>query len=186
MQIQFAVSELKAEMGVALTDGHEPVAQRRPELHMQLVTFLAIGRHFDVRSPVERKRRSELTSKSVEAARATTVGLVVVLADQPGRAGAAVKTRDVVAAGQSHRAIFPAESGIAGALVVGDAIGARSVLTRFESLALVDLHVAVLAFVAWIAEANVLGDAVLALPVQAGVAGALVNVNFTIRTWTKW
>ena len=42
VEVEPAVAELEAEVGVALTDGHEAVADRRSELHVELVTFRSV------------------------------------------------------------------------------------------------------------------------------------------------
>ena len=47
VEVELAVAQLEAEKGeaeegVALPDGHEAIAQRRPELHVQLVAVLAM------------------------------------------------------------------------------------------------------------------------------------------------
>jgi hypothetical protein len=47
---------------------------------------------------------------------------MVVLAHQPGCAGAAVQAGDALTAGQSHRTVFAAETWVALAVVVGDVI----------------------------------------------------------------
>ena len=39
VEIESAVSQLEAEVSVALTDGHEAVADRRAELHVKLVAL---------------------------------------------------------------------------------------------------------------------------------------------------
>jgi hypothetical protein len=39
VEIESAVSQLEAEVSVALADGHEPVADRRAELHVKLVAL---------------------------------------------------------------------------------------------------------------------------------------------------
>ena len=37
VEVQLPVPQLEAEVGVALADGHEPVAEGGPELHVELV-----------------------------------------------------------------------------------------------------------------------------------------------------
>lgn len=53
-------------------------------------------------------------------------------------------------------------------------------LARLEPLALVDLHLAVGALVACVAEAVVHGHAIAAVAVEAGVAQALVDVHLAV------
>jgi hypothetical protein len=47
---------------------------------------------------------------------------MVVFSHQPGCAGTAVQAGDALAAGQSHRTVFAAETWVALAVVVGDVI----------------------------------------------------------------
>ncbi len=49
VEVELAVVQLEAEVGVALADGHEAVAKRGPELHGELIALLAVGRDLDVR-----------------------------------------------------------------------------------------------------------------------------------------
>ena len=42
VEVEAAVLQLEAEVGVALTDGHKAVADRRSELHVELVTFRSV------------------------------------------------------------------------------------------------------------------------------------------------
>ncbi len=60
-----------------------------------------------------------------------------------------------------------------------------SMLARRIAVALVNLHLAVGSLVPCITETLVLSDAVHALAVQTWVAGALVNVDLTVGTWTR-
>ena len=39
VKVQLAVLQLQAEVGVALTDGHQPVTDCGPEFHVQFVAF---------------------------------------------------------------------------------------------------------------------------------------------------
>ena len=39
VEVQLAVLQLQAEVGVALTDGHQPVTDCCPEFHVKFVTF---------------------------------------------------------------------------------------------------------------------------------------------------
>ena len=41
VEVELSAAQLEAEVGVALPDGHEAVAQRRTELHVQLVPVQA-------------------------------------------------------------------------------------------------------------------------------------------------
>ena len=63
-----------------------------------------------------------MTPEPVEAAGAATVGPVVVLAHQPGRADSIVEADDVLAADQLNGAVLAAPAGLTGAVVVGDSV----------------------------------------------------------------
>ena len=109
-------------MGVSLSNGHKAVAQSGSEFHMQLVAFFSRRRDFDVTSAVEWERGPQLTPEAVISGRATAVGLVIVFADEPRSASASVQTGHILAAGQHHGTVFTSVTGIAGAVVVRDAV----------------------------------------------------------------
>ena len=185
VQVQFSVMHAQAEMRDAFADGHHARPQRRLELHVQLVALVAAGRHFDVRVSGQRDGGAALTPLAVEPGRASAVGPVVGLADQPRDAGAVVEAVDVVTSGQSHAAVLAPVTSVALAGVIGNVVDAKAVLARLEHLALVDLHVAIEACVSGFALALVLGDAVDAFALEAGIGSALIDVDAAIGSCEK-
>ena len=57
-------------------------------------------------------------------------------------------------------------------------------MTRRVSFAFVDFLITIDSFVSWIAETNVFRYRVLTFTIETRIAGTLVNVDFTVRTYT--
>lgn len=114
------------------------------------------------------------------AVRTGAVELVHGLVNEVGPTGAAVLAGVALAADQLHRAVFAAVFRLAGAEIIRPAVGADPVLAGAVSLALVDLVLAVITLVTFVALASVAADTVHARARLAGVAVALVDIHLAI------
>lgn len=209
MQVEAAVRQLEEEVGEAAAHGQQARAQRRLEPEGDVVALLARRIHLRVAAllqghrgdlqPAKQCRTGVLVVRArtgrggrearpyllaggaVVAGRAGAVEAVARLVLQPGQAGAVVAAGRAAAAGQHGAAVAPAPARLAGAVVGGAAVEAAAVRARCVALALVDLHLAVLALVAGQALALVTADAVHALAVAARRRRALVHVHLAAR-----
>lgn len=110
----------------------------------------------------------------------STVELVNGFIDQIGPASATVLTGIALTANQFHRAVLASIFWLARAKVICPAISAHPVFAGIISLAFVDLVLAMIALITFIAFTGVAADAVHACTCLARVTVAFVNVHFAI------
>ncbi len=120
VKVEPALVQLQGEEGLTLADGHQAVGQRRLEAQRQFESLAAVRRDRDEGLALEGEGGRDLAHVAVEAGAAGAVAAVVGLAEEPGRAGAAVQAGHLLAPDQRHRAVLPAVAVAARAPVVSD------------------------------------------------------------------
>lgn len=151
-------------------------------MHCRLIYMFIYLKKFNIFYKTFSVNTHIIADFTVIAVGTSTVKLVNGLVDQIGPTSAAVLTSVALTADQFDRTIFAPVLRVAGAEIIGSAIGAHTVLAGIVSLALVDLVLAMITFVTFVAFAGVAADAIHAIARTARIAVTLVDVHLAILT----